>query len=405
MRTQARPRLRSALANGEFRTVWLAEAQSTVGDQLTTVALALMVYHRTGSALLSATAYALTFLPALAGGLGLAQLADRYPRRTVLAASAAVQAVFVGVMAVPGMPLVPLCVLVVLARLAGAPSNAAQNALTREIFDDDELYLRSQDIRGITTNTAMLLGLACGGFLVTAAGPSVALAIDAATFAISALALYRWVATRPAADNGDGGWFGAIRWVSGQRRLRVLLGLSWLVGLAVIPEGLVAPLAREIGAPDQAVGWLLAADPLGFVIGVFLMSRYVSAETRKRALGVLAIVPTAFLLVFAVQPDLVLSLVALAAAGAAGAYIVTVGASFITWVPNELRGGAGGLYRTGLRVAQGVGVALGGAVAQWLGSATTAITIAGAAGVVLGIPLAVCWTRLQRRAAETAGAL
>jgi predicted MFS family arabinose efflux permease len=404
VRTQDRPGLRSTLANREFRTVWLAEAQSTLGDQLTTVALALIVYGRTGSALLAAIAYALTFLPALAGGLGLAQLADRYPRRTVLAGSAAVQAVFVGVMAVPGMPLVPLCVLVVLARLAGAPSNAAQNALTREIFDSDELYLRSQDIRGITTNTAMLLGLACGGFLVTTAGPSVALAIDA-TFAVSAFALHRWVAARPAADNGDGSWFGAIRWVAGQRRLRVLLGLSWLVGLAVIPEGLVAPLAREIGAPDQAVGWLLAADPLGFVVGVFLMSRYVSATTRKRALGVLAIVPTACLLVFSVRPDLVLSLVALAAAGAAGAYIVTVGASFITWVPNELRGGAGGLYRTGLRVAQGVGVALGGAVAQWLGSATTAITIAGAAGVVLGIPLAVSWARLQRSATETSGAL
>ncbi|TNC24669.1 MFS transporter [Amycolatopsis alkalitolerans] len=397
--------MRSTLANVEFRTVWLAEAQSTVGDQLTIVALALMVYQRTGSALLSAIAYALTFLPALAGGLGLAQLADRFPRRSVLAVSAAVQAVFVGAMAIPGMPLVPLCVLVVLARLAGAPSNAAQNALTREIFSDDERYLRSQDIRGITTNTAMLLGLASGGFLVTAAGPSVALAIDAATFAISALALARWVSSRPAADNGDGSWFGAIRWVAGQHRLRVLLGLSWLVGLAVIPEGLVAPLAREIGAPDQAVGWLLAADPLGFVLGVFLMSRYVSAQARKRALGVLAIVPTACLLVFSVRPDLVLSLVALAAAGAAGAYIVTVGASFITWVPNELRGGAGGLYRTGLRVAQGLGVAVGGAVAQWLGSATTAIAVAGAAGVLLGIPLAVSWARLQRDETETAGAL
>ncbi|TVT38815.1 MFS transporter [Amycolatopsis rhizosphaerae] len=397
--------MRSALANSEFRAVWLAEAQSTFGDQLTTVALSLVVYHRTGSALLSAIAYALTFLPALAGGLGLAQLADRFPRRGVLVATAAAQAVFVAVMAVPGMPLVPLGGLVVLARLAGAPANAAQNALTREIFTDDELYLRSQDIRGITTNTAMLLGLAGGGFLVTAAGPSWALAIDAATFAISATALHQWVRSRPAPGDGSGSWFGAIRWVAGQPRLRVLLGLSWLVGLAVIPEGLVAPLAREIGAPDQAVGWLLAADPLGFVVGVFLMSHYVSPEARRRVLGVLALVPTAILLVFSVRPDLLLALVALAAAGAAGAYIVTVGASFITWVPNELRGGAGGVYRTGLRVAQGLGVALGGVVAQWLGSATTAITIAGAAGVLLGIPLAVSWARLQRAAAETATAV
>lgn len=405
VKTQPRPSMGAALANSEFRTVWLAEAQSTFGDQLTTVALSLVVYHRTGSALLSAAAYALTFLPALAGGLGLAQLADRYPRRTVLVATAAAQAVFVGIMAAPGMPLAPLCVLVVLARLAGAPANAAQNALTREIFTDDELYLRSQDVRGITTNTAMLLGLACGGFLVTAAGPSWALAIDAASFAISATALRQWVRPRPAPGDGTGNWFGAIRWVAGQPRLRVLLGLSWLVGLAVIPEGLVAPLARELGAPDQAVGWLLAADPLGFVVGVFLMSRYVSAEARRRALGVLALVPTAILLVFSVRPDLLLALVALAAAGAAGAYIVTVGASFITWVPNELRGGAGGVYRTGLRVAQGLGVALGGVIAQWLGSATAAITIAGAAGVLLGIPLAVAWARLRRAAVGTATAI
>ncbi|HET6504460.1 MAG TPA: MFS transporter [Amycolatopsis sp.] len=391
----------AALANGEFRTVWLAEAQSVLGDQLTTVALALTVYHRTGSALLSAVAYALTFLPALAGGLGLSQLADRYPRRTVLVATAAIQAVFVAAMAIPGMPLVPLCAFLVLARLAGAPSNAAQNALTREIFLDDELYLRSQDLRGITTNTAQLVGLAGGGLLVTATGVSWALAIDAMTFAVSALALHRWVRVRPAAGDGTGTWFGAIRWVGRQRRLRLLLAMSWLVGLAVIPEGLVAPLAREIGAPDAAVGWLLAADPLGFVVGVFLLSRYVSAEARRRALGVLTILPLAILLAFAGKPSLGLALAIIAAAGATGAYIVTVGATFITWVPNDLRGGAGGLYRTGLRVAQGVGVAIGGVLAQSTGSASAAITIAAAVGVVLGAPVAFSWSRARLEESET----
>ncbi|MFD2419377.1 MFS transporter [Amycolatopsis pigmentata] len=393
----------ATLANHEFRTVWLAEAQSVLGDQLTTVALALTVYQRTHSALLAAVAYALTFLPALAGGLGLSHLADRYPRRTVLVATAAAQAVFVGAMAIPGMPLVPLCGFLVLARLAGSPSNAAQNALTREIFTDDELYLRSQDIRGITTNTAQLAGLAGGGFLVTMAGPSVALAVDAATFALAAAALYRWVLPRPAAGDGTARWSGAIRWVAAQPRLRVLLGLSWLVGLAVVPEGLVAPLAREIGAPDEAVGWLLAADPLGFIAGVFLLSHYLSAERRKRALGVLAIVPLVVLLTFAGRPSLGVALAIIAAAGAAGAYIVTVGATFITWVPNELRGGAGGLYRTGLRVAQGVGVAIGGALAEWTSSASTAITIAAATGVALGAPVAVSWARVRLQETGTPG--
>ncbi|MFF5988100.1 MFS transporter [Prauserella flavalba] len=384
-----------AIRNPEFRALWLAEAQSVAGDHLTTVALAIVVYGRTGSALWAAVVYALTFLPALAGGLGLSQLADRFPRRTVLVTCALIQAVLVGAMAIPGTPLALLCVLVVGVRLAGAPVNAAQNALTREIFDDDEVYLRSQDLRGITTNIAMLAGLAAGGVLVTALGPSWALAIDAVTFAVAA-AVVRWqVRARPPAGDPDGPWFGAAQWVFGQRRLRVLLAFSWLVGLAVVPEGLAAPLAHQIGAGEQAVGWLLAADPVGFILGAFVLSRFVSAENRRRYVGVLAIAAAGVLVVFALEPGLVLALVLLALAGAAGAYIITVGATFITWVPNELRGGAGGLYRTGLRVAQGLGVAMGGVLAEWVGSATTAIALAGVLGVVFTVPVALSWARVR----------
>ncbi|PXY25275.1 MFS transporter [Prauserella sp. PE36] len=384
-----------AIRNPEFRALWLAEAQSVAGDHLTTVALAIVVYGRTGSALWAAVVYALTFLPALAGGLGLSQLADRFPRRTVLVVCALIQAVLVGAMAIPGTPLALLCVLVVGVRLAGAPVNAAQNALTREIFDDDEVYLRSQDLRGITTNVAMLVGLGAGGVLVTALGPSWALAIDALTFAVAA-AVVRWqVRARPAAGDPDDPWFGAARWVFGQRRLRVLLAFSWLVGLAVVPEGLAAPLAHQIGAGEQAVGWLLAADPVGFILGAFALSRFVSAENRQRYVGVLAIAAAGVLVAFSLEPGLVLALVLLALAGAAGAYIITVGATFITWVPNELRGGAGGLYRTGLRVAQGLGVAMGGVLAEWVGSATTAIALAGVLGVVFTVPVALSWARVR----------
>ncbi|WP_024877317.1 MFS transporter [Saccharomonospora piscinae] len=384
-----------ALRNREFRALWIAEAQSVLGDHLTTVALSIMVYNRTGSALWAAVVYALTFLPALAGGLGLAQIADRYPRKAVLVLSSATQALLVGGMAIPGMPLAPLCALVVLARLAGAPANAAQNALTREIFTD-ELYLRSQDLRGITANIAMLAGFGGGGLLVTSLGPSWALALDAASFVVAAALVQLCVRARPAAGDPGDGWFTAVRWVWGQRRLRALLALSWLVGLAVIPEGLAAPLADQIGASPQAVGWLLAADPVGFILGTFVLSRFVSAENRRRVMGLLATAAAAVLVGFALTPTLPFALLLLMLAGAAGAYIITVGATFITWVPNELRGGAGGVYRTGLRVAQGVGVALGGVVADLVGSATTTIALAGAAGVVLTIPVAVSWSRVRR---------
>ncbi|HVW40929.1 MAG TPA: MFS transporter [Amycolatopsis sp.] len=395
MKPRAKPRLRTTLRNVEYRALWFAEAQSSAGDQLAKVALAIMVYSRTGSPLWAAVVYALTFLPALAGGLGLSQLADRYPRRAVLSASATVQGILVGCMAIPAMPLAMLCILLVCVQLAGAPANAAQNAVTREVFTDDELYLRSQDLRGITTNTVMLLGLGGGGLLVTAVGTSWALALDAATFLVSAVVVRCWVVHRPPAGSKQDSWFGSIRWVAGQRPLRVLIGLSWLVGLAVVPEGLAAPLAHEMGQSQQAVGWLLAADPLGFVVGAFLLSHFVSAQTRTRLLGVLALGSVATLLGFMAKPALGLALVLLMLAGAIGAYIITVTATFSTWVPNEMRGAASGVYRTGLRVAQGVGVALGGAVAQVTGSAAGTVALAGIAGVLLAVPVAVSWARVR----------
>jgi MFS family permease len=399
--SQRAPGFSAVLAVPEFRALWFAEAQSVFGDQLAKVALTILVYDRTGSALLAATAYALTFLSALAGGLGLSQLADRFPRRTLMVACTLGQAVVVGLMAIPGMPIALLCVLVFAIGLIQSPAAAAQNAVTREIFADDELYLRSQDLRGITTNTLMLIGLAGGGVLVVALGTSWALAIDAVTFLVSAVVVRRYVKNRTVAGGSTDGWFDAARWVFGNSRMRVLLTLSWLVGLVVIPEGLVAPLAKELGAPDAAVGWLLAADPLGFVVGTYVLSRFVGAEHRVRYMGVLAICSSATLVAFALTPHVAIAIVLLALAGGFGAYQITVSATFNTLVPNEIRGGAFGVIRTGLRVSQGVGVAIGGAVAEGIGSTTATIAWAGVLGVLIAVPATIAWARLNRSARNT----
>jgi MFS family permease len=386
------------LAVPEFRALWISEAQSVFGDQLAKVALTILVYDRSGSALLAATVYALTFLSALAGGLGLSQLADRFPRRQLMVTCTLAQGVVVGLMAIPGMPLAVLCVLVFAIGLIQSPAVAAQNAVTREVFTDDELYLRSQDLRGITTNALMLFGLAGGGLLVVAIGTSLALAIDAVTFLVSALVVRRWVKDRRAAGSREDGWFTAARWVFGNDRMRILLTLSWLVGLVVIPEGLVAPLARELGATDAAVGWLLAADPLGFAFGTFVLSRFVAGPQRVKIMGVLAICSSATLVAFALTPHIAVAITLLALAGAFGAYQITVSATFNTMVPNEIRGGAIGVSRTGLRVSQGLGVVIGGTVAESIDSAVKTIALAGALGVLIAVPTTLAWVRLNRAA-------
>jgi len=389
--------MRAVLAFGEFRALWLAEAVSIAGDQLAKVALALVVYARTGSALWSAVVYALSFLPALAGGLGLAQLADIYPRRTVMVVGSVLQAIFVAVMSLPGMPFAAMCVLLVGVGIAQAPALAAQNALTRDVFPDDDLFFRSQDIRGITTNTVMLLGLAGAGLLVAAVGSGTALRIDSVTFVVAALLVRYSVRVRPLPDRTQHtSWGAGLRYIRDSPRVRTLLWLSWLVGLAVVPEGLAAPLAAQLGAPKGAVGWLLAADPFGYVIGTFILSRFLSNELRQRLLGVFATASVAVLVVFVVHPSLLGALLLLAIAGATGAYQITVVATFTSWVPDGVRGSAFGVARTGLRVAQGVGVAAGGAVAQAIGSARDAIVLAGIVGIGLAVPAAVAWGRQYR---------
>ena len=72
---------REVFAVGEFRALWSAQVLSYAGDQFAQVAIAILVYDRTGSAFFTALAYALTYLPPIIGGPLLSGLADLFPRR------------------------------------------------------------------------------------------------------------------------------------------------------------------------------------------------------------------------------------------------------------------------------------------------------------------------------------
>jgi hypothetical protein len=93
------------------------------------------------------------------------------------------------------------------------------------------------------------------------------------------------VRRRGIAGHVDDSWFAAARLVHSDPRLKVLVAMSLLVGLAVVPEGLVAPLALEIGASDVAVGWLLAvpaAVTLSRLRAAILSPHGSSADTFSR---------------------------------------------------------------------------------------------------------------------------
>ena len=66
------------------RAVDAPRSLSVAGDQLARVALTLLVFDQTRSALLAAVAFAASVVPAFVGGLTLSGLADRWPRRRVM---------------------------------------------------------------------------------------------------------------------------------------------------------------------------------------------------------------------------------------------------------------------------------------------------------------------------------
>ena len=100
-----RARYGDVFAEPEFRALWLAQLLSVAGDQLARVALTVLVFQHTHSALWTAVTYSVTFLPWLIGGLALAGLADRLPRRDVMVACDVTRAVLVAAMMAPGIPL------------------------------------------------------------------------------------------------------------------------------------------------------------------------------------------------------------------------------------------------------------------------------------------------------------
>lgn len=150
---------REVFAVGEFRVLWLAELQSSVGDQLARVALSILVFHRTGSAALTAITYALTQLPDLVAGPLLSGLADRYPRRRLMVTCDLARAALVAIMAIPQAPLALVAALLVAVQLFNAPFTAAQ-AATMPIVLDADRYVVGQAIRQITRQAGLVAGFA-----------------------------------------------------------------------------------------------------------------------------------------------------------------------------------------------------------------------------------------------------
>ncbi|NUT49756.1 MAG: MFS transporter [Saccharothrix sp.] len=393
--------IRALVGNREFRGMWIGSTVSTVGDQLAAVALSLLVFERTRSPAWTALTWALTLFPPLVSGPLLGWLADRFPRRTVMVWCAWLQAALVGLMAVPGMPLWLMIVLLVVVLMISSPFLAAQEASLPHVLPDSR-YDDGVALFGTSVDVAQMAGLAAAGFLVTGTSANVALAIDAATFIWVAVLVQLSVKHRPAADprgakRDPEGPKGAFTLLVTEPRLRSLMGMRLLAGLAMVPEGLAVPLAASLDAV-WAVGLILAIEPAANVLGVAVLFRVVrDPAKRERLIGPLAILSLAPLVMFSLDPNLTWTIALLVIAGMAGAYHTPARSAWMRILPDAYRGRAYGIGRAALRSSQGGGMALAGVVANSIGSVTATIAGAGGIGLLLATQATVAWRRARSR--------
>lgn len=391
----------SLLAGREFRALYAAQALSLVGDQVARIAVALAVFSRTHSALLTAASYAVPYLAWLIAGPLLSTLADRYPRRRIMLAADILRVFLVVGLAMLAQDTPALFALLVLVSAIEPAFKSARAALLPAIAPG-AAYPRALSLFAVTSQLSQVAGFAAGGVVTAIVGTRAALYFDAGTFAVSALLVRAFLAERPAAGASPGalaGVFEAVRALWQVPMIRSVLALTWTgAAFGVVPEGLAVVYARGHGAGPLGAALLTAALPTGTVIGALLLGRLDERHDRTRLLRPLAAATFAPLLLVALGPPLPAAFALWAASGAGGAFTVLAYQVFTAAVPDRLRGRAFGLASTGLLAAQGLTLVGAGAVGDRL-PARLVIAGTGLLGLTAVAAVAAGWPARARTAA------
>ena len=392
---------REVFAVREYRAVYAALIASWVGDYLARAAITVLVYQQSKSVLLSAAAFAVSYLPWLLGGPVLTALAERYPYRRVMVICDLLRAGLILILVVPGLPIPAMLLVVFLVMLANPPAQAARSALQPLVLTREQLPT-AMAASATTVQAAQVVGYLAGATLAAAVHPGLAILTDSVMFLLSALLILTGVRPRPAAlgagqrrhllhETGEG-----FRLVFGSRVLRSIALMAFSLGaFAIVPEGLAAAWAALGTADefargvDQAI--IMAAGPVGFVIGGLAVSRLVAPAARDSLVRPLAIMaPLVLVPALAAPPAEVVALLTLVSGVAQGGLMPTLNTQFVLALPHGFRARAFGVMQQGMQLSQGGAVLLTGVLAdRW--SLPVVVGLWSVGGVLLMLGLAVRW--------------
>jgi MFS family permease len=277
---------RAALKTRGARLFFFAHAQSSLGSGIALVGLPLLAYDHYHTPWALTAVLLCELLPAVCLGPLLGAVADRLPHRTSLVAADVLRLGAFGALAlVPSLQLMIACALV--AGIGTALFSPSALASLSVVATPEQrpaamsLYSALDDLGGT-------LGPALAGALLLVVDPHILMAINAATFALSAGLL----AALPLGEGGartSGSLFASMR--SGAREIMAIPGVRVLVTsstLAVVAVGMVnvgeVVLARELlGVGGAGLAALMTASGIGTLIGSTFGTRTRSIWQWRRA--------------------------------------------------------------------------------------------------------------------------
>ena len=381
-------KLRSLIRVPSFVSLMLAFTLNELAWSVGTLALSILVYKRTGSALGSTGFFLLSqVVPGFVAPLLVTRL-ERWPPRWLLPALYWLEAVLFGILAwlTSRFDVAPILVLVLLDGIVALTARSLAGAVRAHILKPIGLLHEGNAFTNTVFSICFMVGPLIGGGVVALGGTVVALLANCGLFAAMGVSLA--IASLPASADRElspkGRLRAAVAHVRSSPPLVTLLSLQ-SVGLVFFTistpvEVVYAEHTLNVGAGGY--GAILAAWGGGAVLGSLIYARWARANIRVLlTFGSLAI--AVGLGVLAAAPDLLIALIGAAMAGVANGMLST---AFMTETqdrtPTDWMTLVTTLLQSIRQVSPGLGIVLGGVLAA-AGSSRMAFAVAGGGSLAL----------------------
>jgi MFS family permease len=392
---------RRPLSVSAFRTLWMAGLISDTGDWLLLVALPIVVFGLTGSALGTAVAFAAELAPGIVLAPVGGRLADAVDRRTVLIVLSALQALAaLPLLLVHGRHGLAVVYAVIVAQASlAALFDPAKNAMLPTVVDPDQL-VPANSLVGLGSAVARLAGGPLGGILLAAGSLRTIVVADAVSFALAGMLMARLPRMRVSRAQRQSAPRLSPAGLRAVLRRRAVTAALLVALVAEIAQGIFVVLfivfvARRLHGGAAEIGLLRGVQAVGAVAGGVLLAVH---GDRWRPIALAAVGAIAFGIVdmtvwngSLVTRSEAIYVVLFACAGAPGVVMETAGISFLQRATED---GERGRVFAALGLVENAGQALGIAAAgvltgalglmPMLNAQATLYLAAGALVVVLG---------------------